>query len=27
LLAIDAQQTELFGDALSELGFQVVREQ
>jgi prephenate dehydrogenase len=27
LLAIDAQQTELFGDALTELGFQVVREQ
>jgi len=27
LLAIDAQQTELFGDALHELGFQVVREQ
>ena len=27
LLAIDAQQTELFGDALSGLGFQVVREQ
>jgi hypothetical protein len=27
LLAIDAQQTELFSDALEELGFQVVREQ
>ena len=27
LLAIDAQQTQLFGDALTELGFQVVREQ
>lgn len=27
LLAIDAQQTALFADALSELGFQVVREQ
>jgi prephenate dehydrogenase len=27
LLAIDAQQTVLFGDALTELGFQVVREQ
>jgi len=26
LLAVDAQQTQLFGDALSELGFQVVRE-
>ena len=27
LLAIDAQQTQLFGDALTGLGFQVVREQ
>ena len=27
LLAIDAQQTQLFGDALNALGFQVVREQ